>query len=299
MAATRGLDRGRVSTADVDRAFADDLKAFIQLQKTAGMDFFSDGLLRWQDVFRPLVEGLGARPHTLVRWFDTNTFFREPEFPGKPQKLAKLDGALPDESVPRPRVTTLPSPYLFSRAAKTDQDRNRLMIDLAEQVLRPSIDEAVARGSQLIHLQEPWLGYHGIQARDWAPLGEALGILHRNLRAQLALHIYFGDAAPHLAQLRKLPIDALGIDFIETDTAALGHDWEMGLVAGVINGRDSLVESLDNLVDVARHLADTVKPRTLYLSSNCELAYLPTVVAERKVQRLGEAGRKLKELVSV
>jgi 5-methyltetrahydropteroyltriglutamate--homocysteine methyltransferase len=263
------------------------------------MDFFSDGLLRWQDIFRPLVEGLGARPHTLVRWFDTNTFFREPEFSGKPQKLAKLDGVMPDDSVPRPRVATLPSPYLFSRAAKTDQDRNRLMVDLAEHLLKPAIDDAVARGSQVIHLQEPWLGYHGIEARDWAPLGEALGILHRNLRAQLALHVYFGDAAPHLAQLRKLPIDAIGIDFIETDTAAFGRDWEIGLVAGVINGRDSNVESLDNLVEVARHLADTVKPRTLYLSSNCELAYLPTVVAERKVQRLGEAGRKLKELVSV
>jgi methionine synthase II (cobalamin-independent) len=50
---------------------------------------------------------------------------------------------------------------------------------------------------------------------------------------------------------------------------------------------------------VARHLADTVRPRNLYLSSNCELGYLPTGVAEQKVQRLGEAARKVKELVSV
>jgi len=50
---------------------------------------------------------------------------------------------------------------------------------------------------------------------------------------------------------------------------------------------------------VARHLADRVRPRNLYLSSNCELGYLPTVVAEKKVQRLGEAARKLKELAKV
>ena len=47
------------------------------------------------------------------------------------------------------------------------------------------------------------------------------------------------------------------------------------------------------------HLADAVRPRNLYLSSNCELGYLPTVVAEQKVQRLGEAARTVKELVSV
>ena len=256
-------------------------------------------MLRWQDIFRPLVEGLGAKPHTLVRWFDTNTFFREPEFAGKVARLSNLDGATPDDSVPRPRVSTLPSPYLFSRAAATGQDRNRLMVELAEQLLRPAIDDAVAGGSELIHLQEPWLPYHGIEARDWAPLGEALGILHRNLRAELILHLYFGDAGPHLAQLRKLPIDAIGIDFLETDTAELGQDWNVSLVAGIINGRDSNLEPVDLLVEAARHLAETVHPRNLYLTSNCELSYLPSVVAERKVQRLGEAGRKLKELVSV
>ena len=71
------------------------------------------------------------------------------------------------------------------------------------------------------------------------------------------------------------------------------------LVAGIIDGRTSTLESLENTVEVARHLADTVRPRNLYLSSNCELAFLPTVVAERKVQRLGEAARKVKQLVSV
>ena len=283
----------------MDAAFSQDLARWIEVQRAAGLDFVSDGLLRWQDIFRPLVEGLGIRPHTLVRWFDTNTFFREPAFSGKVARLAKLDGAMPDDSVPRPRVTTLPSPYLFSREAATDQNRNRLMVGLAEQVLRPAIDEAVIRGSELIHLQEPWLAYHGIEASDWAPLAEALDVLHRNLRAGLVLHVYFGDAAPHLSQLRKLPIDAIGIDFLESDTAALGGDWNLDLVAGLINGRDSNVEPVDGLVEAARHLADTVHPRNLYLTSNCELSYLPTTVAERKVQRLGEAGRKLKELVSV
>jgi methionine synthase II (cobalamin-independent) len=263
------------------------------------MDFFSDGLLKWQDIFRPLAEALGAKPHTLVRWFDTNTFFRAPEISGPIATLSNPDGVVPDASVPRPRVTTLPSPYMFSRAARTDQDRNQLMVALAEHVLRPAADAAVGAGSHLIHLEDPWLGYVGIAREDWAPLTDALNILHRDLKATLAFHVYFGDAGPHIDQLLKLPVDAIGIDLIETDLNALGSGWDKGLVAGVINGRSSILESLENTVEVARHLADRVQPRDLYLSSNCELGYLPTGVAEQKLQRLGEAARRVKELVSV
>ena len=299
MVATRGIDRGRVGADAVDQAFADDQAAFVGVQSQAGMDYFSDGLLKWQDIFRPLMGALGVKPHTLVRWFDTNTFFREPELVGKVAAVKNPDGVVAAASVPRPRVATVPSPYMFSRAAHTDQDRNRLMLDLAQRVLRPAIDAAVAGGAELVHLEDPWLGYFGIKPEDWAPLAEALQALHHNLKATLAFHVYFGDAGPHIAQLLRLPVDAIGVDLIETDVAELGSGWDKGLVAGIINGRSSILESLDNTVEVARHLADTVRPRNLYLTSNCELGYLPTVVAEQKVLLLGEAAHKAKELVSV
>jgi methionine synthase II (cobalamin-independent) len=299
VAATRGLDRGRAGAETVDAAFAQDLANFVQVQRAAGLDFYSDGLLRWQDIFRPVAEALGAKPHTLIRWFDTNTFFREPELSGKVAKLENPNGVIPDASVPQPRVTTLPSPYMFSRAARTDQNRNQLMVALAENVLRPAAKAAVAAGSKLIHLEDPWLGYVGIKREDWAPLNNAIEILHRDLGATLVFHVYFGDAGPHIDQLLRLPVDALGVDLTETDISELGSGWDKGLVAGVINGRSSTLEPVDALVELARRLSDTVRPNNLYLSSNCELGFLPTVVAERKVQRLGEAARKAKELVSV
>jgi methionine synthase II (cobalamin-independent) len=188
---------------------------------------------------------------------------------------------------------------MFSRAARTALDRNRLMVSLAESVLRPAIDAAVGNGSQLIHLEDPWIGYHGIAPQDWAPLRDALETLHRGLKATLVFHVYFGDAGPYISELRRLPVDAIGVDLIETDVAELGSGWEKGLVAGVMNGRQSLVESAESIIEIANHLADTVRPSALYLTSNCELAFLPTSVAERKVKRLGEAATKVKELVSV
>ena len=121
----------------------------------------------------------------------------------------------------------------------------------------------------------------------------------RTSGASLILHCYFGDLARHIDQLRGLPVDGIGIDLVETDVAELGTSWEKDLLIGCLNGRSSNLESLESTVELARRVADTLRPRNLYLSSTCELGFLPTAVAEKKVQRLGEAARRLKELVSV
>jgi 5-methyltetrahydropteroyltriglutamate--homocysteine methyltransferase len=299
VAATRGLDRGRTDQAAVEAAFRQDLARWIEVQQQAGLDFFSDGLLGWQDIFRPLSDRFEVKPHTLVRWFDTNTFFREPELDGAVPAMHKLDPKLVDASIPSPRVVSLPSPYMFSRASHSRRLRNELMLDLAANVLKPAVKAAVSQGAQLIHLEEPWLGYYGAETADWEPFSRALEMIRPGSNATVALHIYFGDASRYMDQLGSLPIDAIGVDLIETDIGALGSNWNKALVAGVINGRSSILESVDNTIQVVRHLADALGPRDIYISSNTELAYLPTGVAERKVQRLGEAARTLKELVSV
>ena len=75
--ATRDLDRGRKKQEEVDQQVDRDYEEFVAVQEQAGLTLISDGLLDWQDHFRPLVDrsdGLAARP--LSRFLDTNTFFR-------------------------------------------------------------------------------------------------------------------------------------------------------------------------------------------------------------------------------
>src|SRR5437763_10490811 len=163
VAATRGIERERVTSADVDAAFERDLREFVDVQRAAGLDYFSDGLLRWQDIFRPLVDAsAGLEARTLVRWFDNNSFFRAPDVVGE---LA-LPNPIPDTytwagEVPTPRVATLPSPYMFSRATQGDRD---VIGELTREVLAPVVRALGERGYEVIHLQEPWLGYFGIDA---------------------------------------------------------------------------------------------------------------------------------------
>lgn len=300
VSATRSLDRGRVDTKAVADAFEQDQARFVRVQQQAGVDFFSDGLIRWQDIFRPFSEAGGPmRSAPLVRWFDTNTFFRAPDLAQGTAPAPSEASIIPASTVPRPAVVSLPSPYMFSRAARVgSRDRNTVMVEVAERMLAPAIKAAAAAGCRLVHLEEPWLTYFGIENGAWIPFREALSSLRTN-GVSVILHCYFGDAARFLAQLRGLPVDGIGVDLVETDVSALGTNWDKDLLLGCINGRSSNVESLESTVELARRVADTVRPRNLYLSSTCELGFLPTNVAEHKVQRLGEAAQRLKEPVSV
>jgi 5-methyltetrahydropteroyltriglutamate--homocysteine methyltransferase len=302
VAATRGLERGRTSPDEVEVQFKRDREDLIQAQQEAGLDYFSDGLLRWQDIFRPLaetVEGMEAR--TLVRWFDNNSFFRAPEPADEIRLRAPLPAVFDDHAdVPEPRVATLPSPFLFSRAAQTGRDRNELMVDLAQGVLRPVAQALAARGYELIHLQEPWLVYYGTAPGDWEPFRRSLGAVREGISgtdAKMVLHTYFGDAAPYAGQLRELPVDAVGFDFVQTDPEALGTDWPVAVLAGALDGRSSPIEPVEPTAEFARQILETLSPPDLYLSSNCELEFLPRDVARQKVLRLGEISGRLKELL--
>jgi 5-methyltetrahydropteroyltriglutamate--homocysteine methyltransferase len=291
-----------VTPQEVDAAYRQDLANFVTLQQEAGLDFFADGLLRWQDIFRPLAEAAGVHARILTRWFDNNAFFRAPEVDGPLKRLEAVQaiatGILPGAMVPSPRVATLPSPYMFSRAAVTTGDRNTLMLDLARDLLRPAAEQFVAAGCRLIHLQEPWLGFYGIDSSDRAPLGHAIETLTVGLDADVILHVYFGDAAPYLDWLRKLPVHAVGVDLVETDVSALGRGWEIGLLAGCIDGRSSVVEPAAQTAAAIRQIAERAEPPVLYVSTSCDLQLLPRDLAVQKVRALGAAMHQLRELVA-
>lgn len=297
--ATRDLDRGRTTPERVDDAFRRDQDEYLDVQRRAGLDLLSDGLLRWQDLFRPLVESSdGLEAKMLVRWFHNNSFFRAPAVRGKP---VFRDGGtwFEQDGFPEPRVATLPSPFLFSRAAQSDQDRDALMMDLARDVLAPAAGRLVAAGSGVVHLEEPWLPSFGIDDSSWGALEQALGpIREATDDAVLVLHLYYGDAGPHVERLRRFPVDAVGVDFTETDLESLPAPLETGLVAGLLDGRRSVLEDPDELAGFVHEALERLQPTSLYLSSGSDLELLGQKVARQKVEVLGETVRRVREKLS-
>jgi 5-methyltetrahydropteroyltriglutamate--homocysteine methyltransferase len=147
VAATRDSDRGRISREELEQHFERDYAQLIALQREAGFDLISDGPLNRQDLFRPFAEIIEHwDPGPLVRYFDNNTFCRQPRITG----VLKMDASKLDDWLRRyfrthlnetaPWKATLPSPCFTAHAAHDEHYHNResLMLAYAEDVLAPN-----------------------------------------------------------------------------------------------------------------------------------------------------------------
>src|SRR5215213_836663 len=288
--ATRDLDRGRATEEAVAARQDADLRAFLYAQREAGFDYFSDGLLNWQDIFRPFdTAAEGLRPGPLTRFLNTNTFYRAPavemERPRLIEPLAEPFFRIGD--LPRSRwVTTLPSPHSLAEWAAGEIEPRAV----AEGVLGPQIRWLAGNGCAYVVLQEPALFD---KRSDLDRLSEALEALASPL--PLALQLPFGDAGDVLGELLELPVDAIGVDFYATDVRALPRPFPKTLLAGVVDARNSLLEEPEELAGFAHSLIAEMEGPELHLVPNGDLQFVPEKIARQKVLRVGAAARILKD----
>ncbi|MDQ3858458.1 MAG: hypothetical protein M3327_08440 [Actinomycetota bacterium] len=281
--ATRDLDRGRATQEVVDAQFERDLRDFVALQEEAGLDLLSDGMLRWQDLFRPLAEaadGLGARP--LTRFLDTNTFYRAVLVEGEPRLRTPV--AAPD--LPGGRwLATLPSPLAFSIAARRAASAQAL----AANVLAPQIEAYADAGCALVVLAEPFLAAeNGIDE-----LARALAELPA--RVPLALQLPFSDASRALGGLADVAVDAIGVDFYATTPDGVPDRFPKTLLAGIVDARSSVIEDPAELARFAARLSES-EPSGLALVPNGDLQFVPAGIAREKVRALARARVRLEEV---
>jgi 5-methyltetrahydropteroyltriglutamate--homocysteine methyltransferase len=274
--ATRDLDRGRTTQEAVEKQVERDLAELVSVQQTAGIDLLADGMLRWQDVFRPFVEAAdGLETGALTRFLDTNTFFRAPSATATPVLSQTLDGRY-FAPLPAPRLVTLPSPFALAQGTGVEPKA------VAEGVLKPQIDSTDA---ELVVLEEPFLARAG--AVDLNSVGEALEKLAGG--PKLALWMTFGDAQALFEQgLAELPVDGIGVDFYATRVNAIPEGFDKLLLAGVLDARSSVLEDPSEIAAFIPQLHERGF-KEVALVPNGDLQYVSEPVARDKVERLGKA----------
>jgi 5-methyltetrahydropteroyltriglutamate--homocysteine methyltransferase len=283
--ATRDLDRGRTTVAEVEKQRQADARVLVTAQEEAGLDLLTDGLLDWQDLFRPLAErsdGLTARP--LTRFLDTNTFYRALLVDGPP----RLREPIPAPELPAGRwLATLPAPSALARAARGAASAEAFAAD----VLASQIEADAQTGCALVVLVDPLLAREG-------GVEEAISSL-RELPEDvpLALHLPFGDASGILDALADAPVSAIGVDFYATSLDAVPDGYPKELVAGVVDVRSSALENPDELAAFAEALLER-NPAGVGLTVNGDLQFVPDSVAREKLVRLGRARALLTEAVT-
>jgi 5-methyltetrahydropteroyltriglutamate--homocysteine methyltransferase len=275
--ATRDLDRGRTTEEAVDEQVERDLAELVSVQQQTGLDLLADGMLRWQDVFRPLVEAAdGLDTGALTRFLDTNTFYRAPSASTATPRLGEPLSERYIVPLGGPRLVTLPSPFAFSHGTGLTATA------VADGILKPQLD---AVDAELVVLEEPFL------AREAQPDLESLGDALEKLAGgpKLALWLTFGNAQTAFETgLADLPVDAIGVDFYATKVSAIPEGFDKLLLAGVLDGRSSAPEEPREIAAFVGQL-EARGVKEIALVPNGDLQYVSEAVAREKVARLGKA----------
>lgn len=299
IAATRGLDRGRVTEAEARETLEGDVRDLVKLQLQAGLGYVSDGLLNWQDLFRPFTEAWeGLALGGLTRWFDNNSFYRQPVInaPVQPHSLGKeflQVGLLPKG---QPWQAVLPGPYTFLTLAENHHyPAERDALEALTEGLRTVAGDLRDLGFALLHFQEPGLAVDPPDTEGLADVREAYEGL-RTPDVRTALHLFFGSSMPLLPNLMDFPVDLVGVDLYQEDLHRLGEvDFTKGLVCGCVDARNSHLEDPGEVAALVTRLRDDLEPPEVILAPNADLEFLPRPVARAKVEVLGAAKDQLEE----
>lgn len=297
----RDLDHGEASLVDVHAAEDDLVREVIAEQAAAGVELVTDGQVRWDDGQTRFAEGLeGFVTSGLLRYFDTNTYFRQPVVKGRVHRRGPIvleELLFARDHSPSPVKAVVTGPYTLAALSLDEHygDPEALAEDLARALNEEARDLAAA-GAEVVAFDEPALArIPGSPPGDLDVFARVAPALVEDLQATTVLQTYFGDVAEHGPGFFDLPFDVFGLDLVAgpANREAI-HEFpgDKALQAGVVDGRNTRLEDEDALVETIGSLAEVVPPDRLWVSPSSGLEYLPREAAQRKCQRLAEAAAR-------
>jgi 5-methyltetrahydropteroyltriglutamate--homocysteine methyltransferase len=292
------VEREQAGPDDVRVAQDELVREVIGEQEDAGIDLITDGQVRWDDILTPFARNMaGFEIGGLLRFFDNNVYYRRPVCTGAiewrgPTSVESFAFAA---NAARAEVkAVIPGPITFARLSVDEHygDHEEFVIAIA-RVLAQEAFELKAAGARVIQIDEPAL----INApEDLELAGRALGIVTSELEeTETVLATYFGDAKRLGADIFGLPVHAVGFDLISgPENAAIiaSTPPEVGIQAGVVDARNTMLEDLEDLARQIEALTARIGPDRLRVSPSAGLEFLPREKARAKLVRLVEATEK-------
>jgi 5-methyltetrahydropteroyltriglutamate--homocysteine methyltransferase len=305
---TRAYERRKISEKELEESFEKATENAIKAQISAGLDYVTDGMLKWQDMLRPFTENLkGITVGSLTRWFNNNTFYRQPiitdhvkrekDLVNKIMQLEKLPKNLPWKAI-------LPAPYTFVSLSENQyyKDEAELMFKFAE-IINEEIKSLGETGFSYIQLSDPALVYEPLAPKfkkdRLALVNDVLETAVKGTTTKTCLQTFFGDFSKILPEALDFPVDHLGIDLYETDFEKLKeYSFEKGVALGLVDSRSSLVEEQNEIVASAEQIIESVyrsRIKEVFICPNCDLDFLPWERAEEKMKVISSVTKRLRE----
>jgi len=293
------LDRGEITEAELRTVERDTVKAVLKEQNEVGIDLVTDGQISWYDSQSHIAGKLASiEINGLVRYFDTNTYYRQPVVRGAVSRNGPL---LVDEwkfaqgSSKAPVKAVLTGPVtLASLSLDKHYGNKKALAGAFASAIGEEVGALVKAGASQIQIDEPILTQH---PEDLSLVSEGLDrIRGHKAKATLTLFTFFGDVAGIYKDLQEVPAEILGLDLVQgaaTWPVLAKHGSSKPLVLGVIDARNTKEEDPAAVAKKVSQLKSAVDLKASYLSPSNGLEFLPRERARRKLRILHDAARGL------
>ena len=289
-------DRGEISAADLDKVFDDVTRTAIAEIEAAGIDVTNDAQIRWDDLFSPFARTWsGVEPGPLERFYDNNTYFRQPVIDGRivtDGRSLVRDYTFAAGVAKTQLKAAIPGPLTFATLAARDEQYGSLeerVVAIADATAR-EIAGLKAAGATMIDIEDPAV----VASPQNIELAREAYRRVADPDIALTLVTYFFPADPVLESLASFPVAAIGIDVRSRDTTAfdrLDAFRTQNVVLGVVDARNTRLETADEVARYAERALKLVPQERLVLATTTSLEYLPRDVARAKLTALVEGAR--------
>ncbi len=288
------FDKGSLTKDQLEMVSRQVTQECLAEQELAGIDLVTDGQMRWQDEVTYLMGGLaGVQLNGLVRFFDTNTYYRTPIIEGRlayRKPALTSDYVLAKENSKREVKAVLTGAYTLGRLCSNKfypEGGEEIYFDIAK-TLNQEIRSLVEAGARHVQINEPYITY----SQDWQAKDLVLGLFDKafeGIHAKKWLVTYLGDheAIGEFSQRA----DFVGLDFVEgkrnlqlLKQANLRQG--CGLCLGLVNARNTNTEKFGDVREIIGAAMAKAGGENVYLSPNTGLDYLPREKAQAKMKLL-------------
>jgi 5-methyltetrahydropteroyltriglutamate--homocysteine methyltransferase len=302
--ALQAMDRGEARAEDVRAAQDALVQEVIEEQIAAGIELVTDGQIRWDDGQTRFAEGLeGFVVGGLIRYFDNNTYYRQPVVKGPVSRLGPIvvdEFAFAASVSSAPVKAVITGPYTLAALSRDEHygSIEALVRDLAA-ALNQEARDLVAAGATVVQFDEPALArVSGHTPGSLEVFADAASSLVEGVGATTVLQTFFGDVAEHGPDLFSLPFDVFGLDLVAgpANLEAI-HEFpsDKTLSAGIVDGRNTKLERVDSVVETIRELSEAVDPDRLWVTPSSGLEFLPRESGKEKCRLLANAAARYRE----
>jgi len=289
-------DRGEITDAELTTVFDEVTRAAIGEIEAAGIDVTNDGQIRWDDLLSPFARAwAGVTPGPLERFYDNNTYFRQPVIDGRivtDGRSLVRDYTFAAGVAKTKLKAAVPGPLTFATLAARDDQYGSLeerVLAIADATAR-EIAGLKAAGATIIDIEDPAI----VASPKHIELAREAYARFADPDLDIELVTYFFPADPVLESLASFPVAAIGIDVRSRDTTAfdrLDAFRTHSVLLGVVDARNTRLETADEVARYAERALKLVPQERLVLATTTSLEYLPRDVARAKLTALVEGAR--------